>query len=65
MELPKQLSPDFADDEQISDYAKEAVEALAAAGIISGSENGEFMPKKNATRAETAKILDGFLVFLN
>lgn len=65
MELPKQSASVFADKDLISGYAKEAVNALSGAGIISGNENGEFMPAKNATRAETAKILDGFLMFLN
>ncbi|MBS6833583.1 MAG: S-layer homology domain-containing protein, partial [Clostridiales bacterium] len=47
----------LSDAEEISDYAKEAVEKLRAAGIINGDENGNFNPKQSATRAETAKIL--------
>lgn len=47
----------LSDAEEISDYAKEAVEKLSAAGIINGDESGKFNPKQSATRAETAKIL--------
>lgn len=50
-------SIDFADSDEISDYAKEAVDKLSAAGIISGDENRCFNPKQSATRAETAKLL--------
>ncbi len=55
-----QNSIDFADSEMISDYAKEAVDVLAGAGIISG-DNGNFLPMNNATRAETARMLCGIL----
>lgn len=48
---------DFSDWESISDYAKEAVGALAGAGYINGTGNGAFEPKAAATRAEAAKIL--------
>lgn len=47
----------FNDEEEISDYAKEAVAALSELGIINGDENGNFAPKANATRAETAAIV--------
>ena len=47
----------FSDADEISDYAKDAVEKLSAAGIINGDESGKFNPKQSATRAETAKIL--------
>lgn len=43
----------FSDSNDISDYAKEAVEKLSSAGIINGSD-GKFMPKSNCTRAEAA-----------
>ena len=46
----------FSDENQISDYAKESVHRLAAAGIVSGTGDG-FKPKANATRAEAAKIV--------
>lgn len=46
----------FADDDSISDYAKESVYNLAAAGIVSG-DGENFNPKAYATRAEAAKIV--------
>ena len=48
---------EFADAEEISDYAKEAVKALQMSGIISGKGNNIFDPKGTATRAEAAKII--------
>lgn len=49
----------FADGSSISDYAKEAVDYFAAAGILNGDENGCFNPYNSATRAEAAKIIFG------
>lgn len=43
----------FTDSIDISDYAKEAVDKLSAAGVINGSD-GRFMPKASCTRAEAA-----------
>ena len=51
----------FSDDGNIADYAKEAVYALRAAGVINGVSTSEFAPKKNATRAETAVMVYRFL----
>ena len=47
----------FADDDDISDYAKEAVVMLRRIGIVEGSGNNMFAPKLNATRAEAAAML--------
>jgi len=47
----------FKDAQEISNYAKEAVKVLGSMGVLNGNENGEFLPKNNATRAEAAKIL--------
>lgn len=52
----------FADDELISNYAKDAMKWAVSAGILSGSVNkdtGEIYlnPKNNASRAECAKML--------
>ena len=54
----------FDDDEQISDYAKEAVYALAGAGIINGVGDNRFAPHGNATRAESAKVIFGAMKLL-
>ncbi len=48
---------DFADEDAISDYAKEAVAKLSGAGIINGVGNGRFVPMAPATRAEAAVML--------
>lgn len=48
---------DFADMESVSDYAREAVGKLAGMSVINGNENGEFLPKSFATRAQTAKMI--------
>lgn len=47
----------FSDDEQISDYAKEAIYFMQKAGVISGMGDGRFAPNGLATRAESAKIM--------
>ncbi|MEG2199426.1 MAG: S-layer homology domain-containing protein, partial [Anaerovorax sp.] len=40
----------FADETQISAYAKEAVSTMQKAGVIQGVGNNRFAPKNNATR---------------
>ncbi len=47
----------FADDEQISSYARTAVYTMQAIGVIEGRENNLFVPKGGARRAEVAAIL--------
>lgn len=47
----------FEDEDEIADYATAAVETLVGAGILTGYENGEFLPRNFATRAEAAKII--------
>ncbi len=47
----------FADADEISDYAKDAVEYLKANGIVKGRENNMFFPKDGITRAEAAQII--------
>ncbi len=46
----------FDDDALISDYARDAVETLAAVGIVNGSDN-QLKPKDKCSRAEAAKLL--------
>lgn len=63
----KSISPaqaareDFADAQEISDYAKDSVSLLYGAGIISGMEDSQFSPKSYVTRAQAAVILDKML----
>lgn len=47
----------FDDAFEISTYARDSVNALSSASIISGKGNNKFEPKKNATRAESSKML--------
>ncbi|HMM06511.1 MAG TPA: S-layer homology domain-containing protein [Clostridiales bacterium] len=47
----------FADDGSIASYAKEAVYAMKASGIINGMGGNQFVPKGTATRGQAAKIL--------
>lgn len=51
----------FADRNQISDYAADAVNWARANGIVNGRPGNRFDPKANATRAEVATILRNFL----
>jgi len=46
----------YADDDQVGEYAKEAVYNVRKLGIMSGYEDGTFGPQKSATRAEAAVI---------
>lgn len=47
----------FADDDNIADYAKEAVYYLRERGVINGREDGSFDPNGNCTRAECAVMI--------
>ena len=61
MNLPEADGTLFADDGEISDYAKDAVYRLKAAGILAGRENNVFDPKATCTRAEVAAVLQRFM----
>ena len=47
---------ELSDMDEVSEYAKEAVEFLVSKGAIKGS-NGKFNPKAYATRAEAAQMI--------
>ena len=51
------LHTEFADDNDISDYAKPAVSSLSSMGVINGVGDNMFAPKDNATRAQAAVII--------
>jgi hypothetical protein len=51
----------FDDDNEISDYAKNAVYALKSSGIINGMNDNTFAPKALAARAEAAKLIYNFM----
>lgn len=48
---------EFNDEFKFADYARDAIIALAKSGIVNGVGGNEFMPDKNSTRAEAAKML--------
>lgn len=49
---------DFA---EISDYAKQAVSVMYEKGILNGDDDGNFNPKKSASRAEVSAIFSRLL----
>ena len=61
-DLPKTLQAvTFADNAQISSWAKNAVRTMQQAGILAGKNENKFDPKGTATRAEVATILRRFV----
>ena len=48
---------EFADYDNIADYAKDSVKFLSEAGVINGFEDNTFKPQGVATRAQAAKII--------
>ncbi|MDR1572156.1 MAG: S-layer homology domain-containing protein, partial [Clostridiales Family XIII bacterium] len=52
----------FADEAEIGAWATDAVNAMYAAGILSGKPGELFDPKGDATRAEVAATLHRFIV---
>ena len=55
----------FGDHETISAWAGKDVALAAGAGIINGMPNGDFSPRNNADRAQSAVMLKRFLVYVN
>lgn len=55
----------FTDNDNIADYAKEAVSVLSEMGVINGYEDGSFQPRASATRAEAAQLIFKTLNILN
>lgn len=51
----------FADNANISSWAKDAVRAMQQAGILAGKNGNKFDPKGTATRAEVATVLRRFV----
>ncbi len=47
----------FADEAQISAYAKTAVDNCQAYGLVQGYSNGYFYPQNNSTRAHVAAVI--------
>ena len=55
---PEPGKADFKDNDDISAYAKASVKKLYDLGIISGMDDGNFLPLSMCTRAEAAVIID-------
>ena len=51
----------FGDADEIDEYAKIAVAYLNECGIINGMDDNNFEPKKTATRAQAAVVINKFL----
>lgn len=51
----------FSDESNISDYAREAIKALAGSKIINGMGDGSFSPKTTLTRAQAAVLINSAL----
>ena len=61
-DLPQTLKAvTFADNTQISSWAKDAVKSMQQAGILTGKNGNKFDPKGIATRAEVATVLRRFV----
>ena len=58
-EMPKNTALNaYADDRNITSYARPSIIAMQRAGFMSGKPGNTFDPKGKATRAEVAKILE-------
>ena len=55
--MPESSAAEFADADEISEYAEEAVGALSAYNIINGYEDGSFKAKNEVTRREAAVMI--------
>jgi hypothetical protein len=51
----------FADADQIGAWAKDAVAAASAAGLLQGRGDGQFAPREQLTRAESVQVLYNLL----
>lgn len=48
---------EFTDEDDISDYASDAVDKMTSIDVIKGYQDGTFQPQKTLSRAEAAKII--------
>ncbi len=55
----------FTDIDNIAPYAEDAIAELVGLGILNGYEDGTFLPRGTATRAEAAKAIWGIYQILN
>ncbi len=57
----KEEAKTFTDAADIADWAKEAVETMQKAGVLTGYPDGSFQPNALLTRAEAAALVGRFL----
>lgn len=50
----------FSDQDQISAYARSAMEWAVGSGVITGTDNGELLPKGQVVRSHFAEILKAY-----
>ena len=55
--IPDGAAKEFKDADEISGYAREAVDALSAMGVAEGDGGGRFAPSASLTRAEAVKLI--------
>jgi len=60
-ETPAAGNGQFADDSAISDWARDAVNAVKALDLVQGKGNNAFDPKAGSQRSETAQLIYNFL----
>ena len=48
---------EFADENEISDYARNSIAILCGLKVMNGMGDGRFAPKETATRAQAAKVI--------
>ena len=51
----------FADENEISDYARESVNTLTSMSVLNGFEDGSFRPFDALTRGQAAKLIYGLI----
>jgi predicted peptidase len=64
IEIPQGQQMSFADADEISSWARDAVQALQGIGIITGKGDGLFDPQGTATRAEAAAVFVRLIEYL-
>jgi len=60
-----QATARFADEANISRWAKAAVDAASQSGLMKGRSSSKFAPNEKVTRAESAKAVHNLLVLTN
>lgn len=64
LELPQSQTRRFADEDEISPWALEAVQALHGINIVTGKGNNVFDPQGTASRAEVATVFIRLIEYL-